>query len=337
VAELIAIAFLAALATALGTGWVRRLALAKGIVDAANARSSHVGTMPRGGGVAIAIVSLLGSLILYARDLLDAPLVMALVGGGLPIAWTGFLDDRRSMRVGVRLLVHVCSAAWVVYVLGGFPPLQFGSQPHDLGIVGDGLAVVAIVWVVNLFNFMDGIDGIAGIEAALVTGLGAGFAYLVGAPEVTAAGVLFAAACCGFLCWNWPPARIFMGDAGSGFLGMFIAVLALATSRHSPVGVYVWLVLAGAFFVDATVTLLCRLTRGARLFEAHREHAYQRLARRWHGHLNVDLALIGLTLGWLLPCAWVASTRPANAAIIALVALTPLAVGAVWLGAGKPE
>jgi Fuc2NAc and GlcNAc transferase len=337
VVEIWAFAVVAMVLAALGTGWVRRVALARGILDTANARSSHTGTMPRGGGVAVAVVCLVGVLLLHLRGLLDRDLLLATVGGGLPIAWIGFLDDRRSVSVGLRLLVHVASAAWVVYILGGLPPLQVGSQAYDLGIAGHVTAVIAIVWVVNLFNFMDGIDGIAGIEAVMVAGLGAGFAALSGTPGVPAAGLLFAAACGGFLLWNWPPARIFMGDAGSGFLGMYIAVLALAAARSSPIAVFVWLVLAGGFFVDATVTFLRRLLRRVRVHDPHREHAYQRLSRRWRSHLKVDLVLIGINAVWLAPCAWLASAHAGAAALIALVALIPLVIAAIWVGAGDPE
>jgi Fuc2NAc and GlcNAc transferase len=327
----------AAAASALATGWVRRMALSRGILDTANARSSHVGTMPRGGGVAIVLVCGVGVPGLWALGWLDRDLALALLGGGLPIAGIGFLDDRRSVSVRLRLLVHWASAAWVVVCFGGLPPMQVGHHLYDLGWVGHLLAVTAVVWVVNLFNFMDGIDGIAGIEAVMVATLGAVFAGVIGAPGVSAAAALFAAACGGFLLWNWPPARIFMGDAGSGFLGMYIAVLALACARSSAIAVFIWLILAGAFFVDATVTFLRRLLRGARVHEAHREHAYQRLSRRWSSHLRVDVALIGINLVWLGPCAWAASVNPEAAGYIVLVALAPIAVAATMLGAGNPE
>jgi Fuc2NAc and GlcNAc transferase len=149
--------------------------------------------------------------------------------------------------------------------------------------------------------------------------------------------VIFAAACAGFLVWNWAPARIFMGDAGSGFLGFFLAVLALAAAREHPTALLVWLVLGGVFFVDATVTLARRLLRGERVQDAHRSHAYQWLSRRWRSHSKVTLAVLALNGMWLVPAAWVAARFPAQAGWVTLLALLPVTVVTVYAGAGKRE
>jgi Fuc2NAc and GlcNAc transferase len=326
------------LISALLTGAMRRLALARGILDAPNERSSHTQVMPRGGGVAIVAACVACLLWLSWREAVDSPLVLALVGGGIPLAWIGFLDDRRSVSVGARLLVHVLAAAWAIYVLGGVAPLQFGARVFELGPVGNLLAVVAIVWVVNLFNFMDGIDGIAGSEAVFIGALGCllGF-FVLRTPSVSTAAAVFACASGGFLLWNWPPAKIFMGDAGSGFLGFFIAVLALAATRQAPAAPFVWLILGGVFFVDATVTFARRLVRRVSLHQAHREHAYQRLSRRWGSHRKVVLSLLTINLCWLAPCAWYAAAHPTAAASMALLALAPLVVAALAGGSGRPE
>jgi Fuc2NAc and GlcNAc transferase len=265
-------------------------------------------------------------------------LLLALLGGGIPLAWIGFLDDRRSVSVGARLLVHFASAGWAVYILGGLGPLQIGARVVHLGIAGDVLAISAVMWTVNLFNFMDGIDGIAGAEATFVAVAGGALATAVfGTPGVMGAGTVFAGACLGFLAWNWPPAKIFMGDAGSGFLGFFIAALALASARTAPAAIFVWVVLGGVFFVDATVTFARRLLRGARVHQAHREHAYQWLSRRWASHRTTVLATMLLNLCWLGPWAWYAAKDPAFAAWACLAALGPLVVIAIVAGAGKPE
>jgi Fuc2NAc and GlcNAc transferase len=228
------------------------------------------------------------------------------------------------------------AAVWVVFILGGLPPLQVGTRLVELGLTGDALAVLAIVWVVNLFNFMDGIDGIAGSEALIVCVAGGAIAGQ-SSEHVAAAAWLLAGASAGFLAWNWPPARIFMGDVGSGFLGFFIAVLALAAARSAPASAFVWLILGGTFFVDATVTFLRRLLRGVRVYEAHREHAYQWLSRRWQSHAAVDWAFIAVNVCWLAPWAWFAATHPEYAALAGLAALLPLVVLAVAMGAGRPE
>jgi Fuc2NAc and GlcNAc transferase len=171
---------------------------------------------------------------------------------------------------------------------------------------------LGIAWTVNLFNFMDGIDGIASAEAVFISWGGAWLAPLMGsAAAVPAVGCTFGAVCCGFLVWNWPPARIFMGDVGSGYLGFVLVVLALAATRENPAALAVWLILGGIFFCDAFVTLVRRLARGERLYQAHRSHAYQWLSRRWGSHRSVTLAVVCVNLGWLLPAAWFAAVHPA--------------------------
>jgi Fuc2NAc and GlcNAc transferase len=141
----------------------------------------------------------------------------------------------------------------------------------------------------------------------------------------------------GFLLWNWPPAKIFMGDVGSGYLGYVIAVLALAAARDDPVALWVWLILGGVFFVDATVTLVRRVLRGDRIHQAHRSHAYQWLARRWGSHRRVIVIVTILNLLWLLPCAFLATLHPDHAVAIAVVALAPLVALAFAAGSGRRE
>jgi Fuc2NAc and GlcNAc transferase len=328
----------ALLASAILTGWVRRFALKYGIVDSPNARSSHARVTPRGGGIAIAIVCAAGVAAACAIGWIDLPLAAALGAGGMLVALIGFLDDRYSISVGTRLLVHFVAAVLAVALLGGLPPLQVGARLVELGLLGDLLAVAGVVWAVNAFNFMDGIDGIAATEATMVALFGSALAFgAFGGPEIGLAAAIFAASCCGFLFWNWPPARIFMGDAGSGFLGFFVAVLALGAARNTPAALFVWLILAGAFFVDATTTFVRRLLRGARVHQAHREHAYQWLARRLGSHRAVDWVFIGVNVGWLGPCACYAAGRPEDACVVSIIALCPLVPAALAVGAGRKE
>jgi len=150
-----------------------------------------------------------------------------------------------------------------------------------------------------------------------------------------AAMLVLAAATLGFLIWNWPPARIFMGDVGSGFLGFTVAVLGLAASRHSAMPIEMWAILSGVFFVDATVTLLRRIVRGDRWFEAHRLHAYQILASRWKAHLPVTVLVIAINVFWLFPWAWIAAIYPARAMLCVAAAMVPLIVTALLVGAGR--
>jgi len=338
--EPLLISALALAVSATLTRVVRSLSWAHGLLDVPNERSSHSVTMPRGGGVSIVIACTLALLLLRWIDAIGNGLLAAVVGGGSAVAAVGFLDDQYRVRAGIRLTVHIAAALWALKCLGGFPPLQIGQQLVDLGWAGQGLALLAIVWVLNLFNFMDGIDGIAASEAVFIAVGGAllGTVYAsasgVAGSGITAAALAVGAASLGFLLWNWPPATIFMGDVGSGYLGYVLAVVALAATRDNPAAVWVWLILGGVFFADATVTVVRRAIRSERLHQAHRGHAYQRLAQRWGGHQRVTIAVILLNLGWLMPCALLAALYPQFGLWIALGALAPLVVLALVLGSG---
>jgi Fuc2NAc and GlcNAc transferase len=265
-------------------------------------------------------------------------LLAALAGGGLMVAAIGFLDDRRPMRAGIRFAVHAAAAIWALVCLGGLPAVQLGDRLVELGWSGYVLAALGIIWTLNLFNFMDGIDGIAASEAVFV-GLGAVVVGVLGnmGSEVLLPAALFAAASAGFLVWNWPPARIFMGDVGSGYLGYAISVMALYAGRQHAAAVWIWLVLGGVFFTDATVTLLRRLFAGQKVYLPHRSHAYQWLSRRWRSHLRVTAMTLAVNIGWMLPCAIFATLRPQLAFACLGVALVPVVIAVVIAGAGRPE
>jgi Fuc2NAc and GlcNAc transferase len=322
-------------AAALLTELMRRIALGSGVLDVPNPRSSHGVPTPRGGGVAIVLVTTAGLTILALRGILRPDLLYALAGGGIAVALVGLIDDRRSSSARVRLSVHFAAALWALWWLGGLPPLRIGTYVLTSGWLGDVSGALGIVWAINLFNFMDGIDGIAASEAIFVAVAGS-LALTVNA-GIGLAALTFAAACSGFLLWNWPPAKIFLGDAGSGYLGYVIVVLAVAATRDNPVALWVWLILGGAFFADATVTLVRRALRNERVHEAHRSHAYQWLARRWGSHGKVTLAVLAVNLLWLLPCAVLAALRPRYALAAAIVALSVLGALAVAAGAGRRE
>jgi Fuc2NAc and GlcNAc transferase len=335
--ELLAGATCVAMVSALLTHAIRRLAMSHGYLDVPNERSSHHIPTPKGGGAAIVFAATGACALLWLHHGLSTNVFLAL-SGGLAVAATGFVDDRRSLSPGLRLAVHLIAAVWALAWLGGLPALLVGTELLTFGTSGYVVGALGVIWVLNLFNFMDGIDGIAASEGAFITWAGA---LVLSLPRAdagdAAAACLVGAACVGFLVWNWPPARIFMGDVGSGYLGYAIAVFALAAARNDPVAVWVWLILGGVFFVDATVTLVRRLARGERVYEAHRTHAYQWLSRRWGSHGRVTLAVLLVDIFWLLPCAVFASLRPPLAAITTLIALAPLVALAISAGSGRPE
>jgi len=337
-AEMIWIVALTLLASVVLTDIVRRYALAHSILDVPNQRSSHSAPVPRGGGLSVVVLAGLGCLALALFGRVSTRLVVALLAGGGAVAAVGFVDDRRPLPARFRLATHVAAAALAVAALGAVTVLPIAGLLVPLGWAGVLLTLLGIVWTLNLFNFMDGIDGIAASEAVFVAGAGTVLSLLHPDPDgIAAAGAVFCAAVAGFLAWNWPPARIFMGDVGSGFLGFFIAALALADVRNRPADLWVWLILGGVFFVDATMTLVRRLLRGERIHEAHRSHAYQRLARRWGSHRRVTLIVVFINLVWLLPWAVLASLHPNSAPVILVTSLTPLAVLVFLAGAGTPD
>jgi Fuc2NAc and GlcNAc transferase len=335
-AALTAISALAA--AALLTQLVRAIALGSGVVDIPNERSSHGVPTPRGGGLAIVLVTTASVVVLWLRGAVRIELLCALAGGGLAVALVGFVDDRRSLSAATRLTVHFAAALWALAWLGGLPALRVGAHLVSFGWLGYVLGAFGVVWAINLFNFMDGIDGIAASEAIFVALAGALLNLPLAAnPGVAFTALVFAAACGGFLLWNWPPARIFLGDVGSGYLGYMIVVLAMAATRDNPVALWVWLILGGGFFVDATVTLVRRTMRNERVHEAHRSHGYQWLARRWGGHSRVTLAVLAMNLAWLLPCAVTAARFPDYALTCVIIALAPLAMLALAIGSGRAE
>jgi Fuc2NAc and GlcNAc transferase len=149
--------------------------------------------------------------------------------------------------------------------------------------------------------------------------------------------VFLAASTAGFLLWNWPPAKIFMGDSGSGFLGFTLAILAIMTSIDGPINIWSWLILLGVFIVDATITLLRRAINGESWYRAHRSHAYQILASRLGSHKKVTVGTMVLNIIWLLPLAYLASIYPYWGAALCLVAWMPLVVLAFVVGSGRTE
>lgn len=296
------------------------------VLDVPGARSSHSRPVPLGGGIAIALTVLCGALMMVWGDWLPVGSGVALIGGGGAIAALGWRDDRGALPVKYRLLVQLLVATIAVVLLGGFPTLDLGSIRFALGSAGIGLAVLTVVWMTNLYNFMDGSDGLAGIQAICAGLGGAAMALAHGAIGLGGVGVLVAAASGGFLLWNWSPARIFMGDAGSCFLGFSFALLAFVGDNTASIPALAWMLLLAVFVCDATLTLLWRIARGVKCSEPHREHAYQRLIDGGvsHRQLALGLLLINVLLLWpmvLITMRWPALLPGVIAVIYALLAV----------------
>ena len=319
------------------TWCLRRYALAKNIMDRPNHRSSHLVPTPRGGGVAFIIAFLVFIPLVGHLDFVIMPVGVALVGAGLLVAVLGFLDDHGHIPAYFRLLGHVSAAIFALYWLGGMPSISFWGWMLPAGLLLNCLAVIYLVWVLNLYNFMDGIDAIGSIEALSVC-LGGAFLYWLNADyALMGLPLVLAAAVAGFLWWNFPPARIFMGDAGSGFLGLVIGVLTIQAAGIKPQFFWCWLILLGVFVVDATVTLMFRLFQGLKVYEAHHDHAYQHAVQRFSSHFWVSFGVLMLNVLWLLPIAILVDRFVVGGSTGLLIAYLPLIFLAARFKAGRTD
>lgn len=320
----------AGLLSAAATLGVIRIAQAYGVMDIPNARSSHHRPTPRGGGLAIVLVGLAGVTALAVAGLPPPAHGVWILVGALVVASISIIDDVSTISAKLRLAVHVVAAAIAVAAIGPIRDIDFGPLgSYGLGGFGVPVTIVWIVGMTNAFNFMDGIDGIAGMTAAVaLTVLAAGLMLSAQIFAALVAGSL-AAAAAGFLMWNWHPARIFMGDVGSAFLGYTIAVLPLLMSDASGARlVRLAAFVMWPFVFDTMYTLARRAAKRQNVFEAHRTHLYQRLVIAGWSHQMVALLYGGL------------SSVAGGAALVALAvrghsldAMLLIATAALMLGA----
>jgi Fuc2NAc and GlcNAc transferase len=306
-------------------------------MDIPNERSSHSTPTPRGGGTAFVATSLIGFLLLLLNNTLNRTELLSLCCAGVIVAIAGHLDDRQKISgATVRLVLHAISAIILITGVGIPSELAIFEHTVNTGIVGSILGVVYLVWLLNLFNFMDGTDGIAASEAIFVLLTGAFLNYHVLADAShSAAAVILAASTFGFLLFNWSPAKIFMGDVGSGYLGIVIGGLSLIAANQDPDLLWVWIILLAVFVSDATVTLIRRLLRKQKPHVAHRSHAYQHLAIRLNSHAKVSLLVLAVNIAWLLPIAFLVADEQLAGTTGVIIAYIPLLVAALALSAGK--
>ncbi|QZD69681.1 glycosyltransferase family 4 protein [Pseudomonas sp. 3-2] len=319
------------------TAGLRRYALARSMLDVPNDRSSHAVPTPRGGGVSIVVTFLSGLVAIWSAGLIDSGFFLGAAGAGALVAVIGFMDDHGHIAARWRLLGHFAAAAWVLWWTGGLAPVEVFGMTLDPGWVSNVFALFYLVWMLNLYNFMDGIDGLASVEAISVCGSACLLYWITGHEGFIWAPLLLAMSVLGFLVWNFPPAKIFMGDAGSGFLGIILGVLALQAASLNPDLLWAWLILPGVFIVDATFTLLRRLLRGEKVYEAHRSHAYQYASRAYGRHLPVTIAVALINVLWLLPVAIAVVVTGLDGATGLIIAYVPLLVLAVKFHAGEYE
>lgn len=327
IAVLVALGLLTPLLAYAGVDVMRRWAQRGRLLDVPNERSSHVQPTPSGGGLVIVLVATLGLIVAWLRyPTLPAPSLVAYLAGAYLIAVVSWLDDLRSLSNRIRFAAHSLAALLVMLAFGYWHAVHLPLLGTlTLGWLGLPLTFLWLIGLTNAYNFMDGIDGIAGGQA-LVAGLGWGaLGWLVGQPLICLLGALLAASALGFLGHNWPPARIFMGDVGSAFLGFTFAVLPMVAAQSEPRLVLAGALLVWPFLFDALFTFVRRARLGENVFAAHRSHLYQRLVIAGYSHRFVSalyglLACVGvlLAVGWLLAFPFAAIGVPAVVAALCL-------------------
>ena len=316
---------------------IRRYGARLGLVQAPNYRSSHVKPTASGGGLGIAVAGTVFGIVLGYGGPVSFQVAVAVSAIGATI---GFLDDRFDLSSILRIIAHF-GLVTALLLSTGIVPIPDLSTTPIFQLLSLGVLLFVGVWWINLFNFMDGIDGLASTEAIFLLGAAlsftAGTTIVQGDAVMVPAMAVVIAACLGFLLLNWPPARIFMGDAGSNYLAFFILAVALLTVASGTMRYPVWAILPAAFVTDATVTLVRRALHGERWLSAHRLHAYQKLSRRWNSHLPSTLLYVAINLIWLYPLAILAHTQPALEWLVTALAYIPLIVFCWLVGAGRPE
>ncbi len=323
---------------------VRAVAVRRALLDVPNERSSHKVPVPRLGGAAFVPV-LLGALVFWA-DAARVPegLRWAVVGGAAAMYVVSLLDDVFTLSTGIRFAVQFAAAGAVLATAARAWPAASAMWPwvpvHPPGL-GYWVLCLWIVGLLNIYNFMDGIDGIAGSQA-VVAGLGwwwIGTQH--GGAFVAGAGLVAAAVAAGFLTQNWPPAKIFMGDAGSTVLGFLFAILPfVAVSETGGAVPFEWAGLAGAllvwpFWADGAFTILRRLKAGENILKAHRSHLYQRLVIAGHPHVLVTAVYAALAAGGAALAPGVAAGSTAALALAAMG--VPVAFAGLWFWTGRAE
>jgi len=311
--------------------WLFRIYAQKmGFMDTPSQRSSHSHPTARGGGISIVVVFLTATLFVAPLKTIPTELIYGICLGGGLVALIGFIDDLQSLSAVIRIAVHIIASIIVLRAIENSVGFSWFDSENFPSILFYLVYTPAIVWMLNLFNFMDGIDAIASVESIIVT-IGIGFIIFINVGYSAYIELLFilSFSTFGFLIWNWPPAKIFMGDVSSGFLGFILACLAIITSSLGLITIWSWLILCGAFLVDATITLFQRILRGDPFLEAHRSHTYQILSQRYTSHKKVVLGLIILNICWLFPFALLASIKPEYGTLFTIIALFPLSIFAL--------
>lgn len=282
--KIILLIFAIAFSSFLLTYLIKNFALKRGIVSVPNDRSLHSTPVPLGGGVAIVISWYIGISILFFSGLVAKNLYFALLSG-IILTIISLLDDLIGLKPIIRLFFHFITAIIAFIFLGGLRQLVIPEIEIDYRFLIYPVAIIGMVWFINLFNFMDGVDGFASLEAIVIC-------LVIFVLSGNIVNLLLVACVAGFLIWNWPKAKIFMGDVGSTQLGFILVVLGIYFHNTYEFSILNWIMLSSPFWFDATLTLYRRWRNREKLGVAHRKHAYQRIVRAGFSHLKVNIYLL---------------------------------------------
>jgi len=277
------------------TYFYKQWAIKRSILDIPNERSSHLTPKPRGGGIAIIVTFYLFMFFLYLTGYIDKKLFLALIPG-LGLSAISFVDDFRHISPSIRLAVQFICSGSALYFIGGFDGLFFENVRWLWFII----AVIGFVWFVNLYNFLDGSDGYASMETisvALILWYFTGLSILLILCFIVG----------GFLYWNWPKAKIFMGDVGSTTIGFILIVFGIYLHNNSELNIFFWLIVTSLFWFDATITLLRRILKREKLSQAHKNHMYQRVIIGGFSHLKTLLSGLGINILLFIICLAISS------------------------------
>jgi glycosyltransferase WbpL len=335
-AALIAIGAIVSLWTAWFAGRVRQWALQQNLLDVPNERSGHTDAVPRVGGLSIVLTVIVGLLGLGLLIPLDTPWFWILYVSGTLIIGAGLIDDLAHLSARTRFLIHILAALVIVFWIGNELTIVFPQAVNVTGPVAFFGIVVFVVWNVNAYNFMDGIDGLAAAQAVVVGLVAGGIAWFNGNSPLAYTWILVAAASAGFLRWNWMPAKIFMGDLCSGFLGITFAVLALWGKLTETVPTTAFLILMAIFYTDPALTVLNRLFAGKNIFEAHRDFAFHHAVRKGHSHGKVTTVILLIEILFLTPLAITATVLASTWSLLPLIMAYVTTIGlALYWKAGR--
>ena len=314
----------------IGVFLYKKYAIYTGIIAHQNHRTLHDEPIPRGGGIVFSILFILAIFLIWPYLELSNNLFLILgVGGGMA-ALFGFIDDIKDIRARIKLIIQLLLSGWAVYWLYSDNLLLLNWIPIFITIPA---CLFFMIWMMNAYNFMDGVDGMAASGAIFASLTLALVLFLTdNSVELILIFILIAATVGGFIIFNWPPATIFMGDAGSVFLGYVFGSLMLFTTLNGYLSIWIWLMVFGYFFADTTVTQIVRFILVKKWYLAHQSHAYQNLARITESHLKVTSGVILFNIIWILPLTIWSALQPEMEILAAILAITPALVVAYKYG-----